>query len=165
MQEAGGPLLPDGSIPYRAVQGAKSKGFELTASGELLPGLQVLAGYTYHAKREMDGTLLNPQYPRRLLRMTASYRLPGNWSKLTLGGSVSHQSSIHYDEFNELGRATQGDVTVFGLVARYDINRHLSTSLHIENVGDKHYYNGLGGYNGYTYGNPRNVWLKATYKF
>ncbi|MNK59149.1 Ferric-pseudobactin receptor precursor [compost metagenome] len=159
-----GSLLPDGGIPYRAVQGAKSKGFELTAAGEVLPGLQMLAGYTYHAKRDADGVLLNPQYPRRLFRVATSYRLPGEWSKLTIGGSMSYQSGIYYDEFNELGRASQGGLTLFGLMARYDINNRLSASLHIENLGDKRYYNGLGAYNGYTQGNPRNAWLKLSYK-
>lgn len=164
VEDSGGVLLPDGSIPYRAVPGAKSKGFELTASGEVVPGWNVLAGYTYHAKRDDDGVLLNPQYPRRLLRLTTSYRLPGEWSKLTVGGSVSYQSGIYYDELNGLGRATQGGLTIFGLMARYDINERMSASMHIENVGDKRYYNGLGGYNGYTYGNPRNLWLKLSYK-
>ncbi|MCY1375563.1 Ferric-pseudobactin receptor [compost metagenome] len=108
--------------------------------------------------------LLNPQYPRRLFRVATSYRLPGEWSKLTVGGSVSYQSGIYYDEFNELGRASQGGLTLFGLMARYDINNRLSASLHIENLGDKRYYNGLGAYNGYTQGNPRNAWLKLSYK-
>ncbi len=164
VEDPDGALLPDGSIPYRAVQGARSRGFEFTASGEVSPGWQLMAGYTYHAKRDSEGLLLNPQYPRRLLRVTTSYRLPGDWRRLTVGGSLSYQSRIHYDEYGELGRARQGGLTVLGLMARYDINERLSASLHIENVGDKRYYNGLGGYNGYTYGNPRNVWLKLHYK-
>ncbi|WP_295988333.1 TonB-dependent receptor [uncultured Variovorax sp.] len=157
-------LLPDGSTPYRAVPGARSKGFELTASGELAPGWQVLAGYTYHAKRDNDGVLLDPTIPNRLFRVSTSYRLPGDWSKLTIGGNLSYQSSIYYDEASGLGRATQGGLTLIGLMARYEINPKLSASLNIENLTDKRYYSGLGGYNGYTYGRPRNVWLKLTYK-
>lgn len=37
--------------------------------------------------------------------------------------------------------------------------------LNVENLGDKHYFSGLGGYNGYSYGNPRNTWMKLNYQF
>lgn len=164
VEDTSAGLLPDGSIPYRAVPGAHSKGFELTASGELAPGWQVLAGYTYYAKRDKDGALLEPTIPNRLFRVSTSYRLPGEWSKLTIGGSVNYQSGIYYDEYSGLGRASQGGLTVIGLMARYEFSKKLSASLNIENLADKRYYSGLGGYNGYTYGRPRNAWLKLTYK-
>ena len=124
----------------------------------------MLEGYTYHAKRDNDGALLNPTYPTRLLRVSTSYRLPGEWNRLTVGGSVSYQSGIYYDEYAGLGRASQGGLTLLGLMARYEFTPQLSASLNIENLGDKRYYSGLGGYNGYTYGPPRNVWLKLSYK-
>lgn len=164
VEDTSAGLLPDGSVPYRAVAGARSRGFELTASGELATGWQMLEGYTYHAKRDNDGALLNPTYPTRLLRVSTSYRLPGEWNRLTVGGSVSYQSGIYYDEYAGLGRASQGGLTLLGLMARYEFTPQLSASLNIENLGDKRYYSGLGGYNGYTYGPPRNVWLKLSYK-
>jgi iron complex outermembrane receptor protein/outer membrane receptor for ferric coprogen and ferric-rhodotorulic acid len=165
VEDPSSPPLPDGSTPYRAVKGARSKGFELTASGEVAPGLQLMGGYTYFAKRDAEGALLLPSTPQRLFRLAASYRLPGEWSKLTIGGNVSYQSSIYYDEAGGLGRASQGGVTLFGLMARYDFNRHVSASVNVENLTDKYYYSGLGGYNGYNYGTPRNVWMKVSYKF
>jgi len=164
VEDTSAGLLPDGSIPYRAVPGAHSRGFELTASGELAPGWQMLAGYTYYAKRDNDGVLLDSTIPNRLFRISTSYRLPGEWSKLTIGGSVNYQSGIYYDEYSGLGRASQGGLTVIGVMARYEFSKKLSASLNIENLADKHYYSGLGGYNGYTYGRPRNAWLKLTYK-
>lgn len=159
-----GPL-PDGSTPYRAVKGARSRGFEMTASGELTPGWQVMTGYTYHAKRDSLDVLLNPNYPRRLFRVATSYRLPGQLSGLTIGGNISYQSGISYEEANGLGTATQGGLTLLGLMARYQFDKQLSLSLNVENVTDKYYYSGLGYYNGYNYGNPRNAWLKMNYKF
>lgn len=165
VEDPSSPPLPDGSTPYRAVKGARSKGFELTASGEVAPGLQLMGGYTYFAKRDAEGALLLPSTPQRLFRLAASYRLPGEWNKLTIGGNVSYQSSIYYDEASGLGRASQGGVTLFGLMARYDFNRHVSASINVENLTDKYYYSGLGGYNGYNYGTPRNVWMKVSYKF
>jgi len=106
-----------------------------------------------------------PANPQRLFRMAASYRLPGAFSKLTIGGNVSYQSSISYDESGGLGSVRQGGVSLFGLMARYEFDQHVSASVNVENLGDKRYYSGLGGYNGYNYGTPRNVWLKMGYKF
>jgi len=164
VEDSSAGLLPDGSLPYRAVPGARSKGFELTASGELARGWQMMGGYTYHAKRDNNGAVLDPTIPNRLLRVSTSYRLPGEWSKLTIGGSLSYQSDIYYDEYSGLGRASQGGIALIGLMGRYEFNKKLSASLNIENLTDKYYYSGLGGYNGYTYGRPRNAWLKLTYK-
>ncbi|CAB3678992.1 TonB-dependent siderophore receptor [Achromobacter pestifer] len=165
VDDVGAPPLPDGTAPQRAEKGARSQGFELTAAGEVLAGWQVMAGYTYHAKRDKHDVLMNPTYPRRLLRIATSYRLPGDWNKLTVGGSLSYQSDIYFDEYYGLGRVRQGGLTLLGLMARYDISKNVSTSLNVENLTDKRYYAGLGGYNGYTYGNPRNVWLRVKYQF
>ncbi len=163
--DAGAAPLPDGSTPYKAVKGAKSRGFEMTIAGEVLPDWQLMAGYTYHSKRNQDGDILDPTKPRRQLRLSTSYRLPGELNKLTIGGSLSYQSAIHYDEYYGAGRAEQGDVTLIGLMARYEFTPQLNATLNIENLTDKEYYSGLGGYNGYTNGNPRNMWLKVNYQF
>lgn len=163
--DTGAALLADGTTPYRAVKGARSKGFEATISGEVAQGLQVLAGYTYSSKFSNKSVLMNPTYPQRMFRLATSYRFPGALSKLTVGGNLNYQSSIYYDETYSLKRASQGGMTLIGLMARYDFSKQFNMSLNIENLTDKYYYTGLGGYNGYTYGNPRNAWLKATYSF
>ncbi|MFY2059437.1 TonB-dependent siderophore receptor [Achromobacter xylosoxidans] len=165
VEDPGGTPLPDGSTPYRSVAGARSKGFEVTVAGEVARGLQVMGGYTYFAKRDNDGTLLLTNYPQRLFRLATSYRLPGAWNRLTVGGSLNYQSGIHYDEAAGLGRVSQGGVALLGLMAKFEFNRQLAASINIENLTDKRYYSGLGEYNGYNYGTPRNVWMKVNYKF
>lgn len=165
VEDPGGTPLPDGSTPYRSVAGARSKGFEVTLAGEMARGLQVMGGYTYFAKRDNNGTLLLTNYPQRLFRLATSYRLPGAWNRLTVGGSLNYQSGIHYDEAEGLGRVSQGGVALLGLMARFEFNRQLAASINIENLTDKRYYSGLGEYNGYNYGTPRNVWMKVSYKF
>lgn len=160
-----GIVLADGTQAYRAVNGARTRGFETTLSGELARGWQVMGGYTYSAKFTNKGVLMNINYPQRMLRLATSYRLPGALSKLTIGGNLSYQSAISYQETYSLKTATQGGLTLIGLMARYEVSPQLSLSLNVENLTDKYYYTGLGGYNGYTYGNPRNTWLKANYKF
>jgi iron complex outermembrane receptor protein/outer membrane receptor for ferric coprogen and ferric-rhodotorulic acid len=108
---------------------------------------------------------MNTNYPQRMLRLATSYRLPGALSKLTVGGNLSYQSGTSYLETYSNKTAYQGGLTLIGLMARYDVSSQLSLSLNVENLTDKYYYTGFGGYNGYTYGNPRNAWLKANYKF
>ncbi len=130
-----------------------------------LASTRVKGTRTQGFKATVSGVLLNTSLPRRMLRSSTSYRLPGDWSRLTLGGSLSYQNGIYFDENYGLGRATQGSVTLIGLMARYEFSRQLSASLNIENLGGKRYYAGLGGYNGYTEGTPRNAWLKLQYKF
>ncbi|WP_432241354.1 TonB-dependent siderophore receptor [Herbaspirillum robiniae] len=163
--DTGAGALPDGTTPYRAVNGAKTRGFETTISGELARGWQLMAGYTYSAKFTSKNVLMNTNYPQRMFRLATSYRLPGALSKLTVGGSLSYQSGISYVETYSNQTAYQGGLTLVGLMARYEVSPQLSLSLNVENLTDKYYYTGLGGYNGYTYGNPRNTWLKANYKF
>ncbi len=161
----GTTVLPDGTPVYIGVKGAKSEGFEVTVAGELVPGLQVSGGYTYTRKRDRFGTLLNPNYPRHLGRLTASYRLPGKLDAFMLGANLSYQSSATYRESYGLGIIDQPAVVLIGLMANYDITDATSLALNVENLLDKTYYSGVGGYNGYSYGNPRNVTVRLRHKF
>ena len=82
-----------------------------------------------------------------------------------MGGNLSYQSSIDYDELYGLSRAGQSGLTLLGLMARYEVNKHWSALLNIENLTDEDYYAGLGGYNGYNYGTPCSRWLRVRYQF
>lgn len=154
---------PDGSVAYVAVKGTKSRGVELTVAGELTRGWQVMGGYSDVAPRNRDGSLLSPNLPTRLFTVATSYRLPGKWSKATLGADMKVQNGTTLMDPYGLGVTSQGNVTLLGLMARYDISRRLSISLNLENVTDRHYVSY--GATGYVYGSPRNAWLKATYGF
>jgi iron complex outermembrane receptor protein/outer membrane receptor for ferric coprogen and ferric-rhodotorulic acid len=165
VEDTDGGTLPDGSTPYKAIAGARSNGYEFTMAGELLPGLQLSGGFTHHTQRDADGALLNPNYPRNIFRLATSYTLPGALNKLTIGGNISYQGGIYYDEVDGYGRVTQGGVTLIGLNAQYDVTEQFSLSGNIENLTDRKYYSGLGGYNGYIYGDPRNFWIRARYRF
>ncbi|MDR3399870.1 MAG: TonB-dependent siderophore receptor [Pandoraea sp.] len=160
-----GNLTPAGTAAYKAVNGAVSRGFETTVSGELLPGWQIMGGYSYNVKRDRTGAVVYPNYSQRLLRLGTTYRFPGILSNLTIGGSLRYQSPISYTETYSGLTVRQGGLTLIDLMARYQINRHLSASINIENLTDKRYYSGLGTYNGYNYGDPRNGWIKLTYRF
>ncbi|RYZ83038.1 MAG: hypothetical protein EOO68_33550 [Moraxellaceae bacterium] len=84
-------------------------------------------------------------------------------SGLTVGGNLSYQSSIYWDELYGRGRVTQGGLTTIGLFASYQINQKASVSLNIENISDK-FSRSFGG-NGYSVNVlPRNAWIKLHYK-
>lgn len=153
-----------GGTYYRTVDGARSKGFEFTAAGELLTGWQLMGGYTYYVKRDNKNQDLLPEYPRRTLRVSTTYRLPGAFNKLTIGGNANFQSRISRKESYGLGLMEQGGTTLIDLLAKYEISPKMSASLNIDNVTDKHYYTGL-AFVGYQYGAPRNAWLRLNYKF
>ncbi|WP_183014876.1 TonB-dependent receptor [Achromobacter sp. UMC46] len=158
---------PDGSAAYTAAKGVTSNGFELNAVGEVAPGWQVMAGYTYRNSKDATGAKVNTTDPEQLFKLATTYRFPGRWSALTIGGNVYWQSRIYYTA-SVGGRdvvADQKSYAIAGLMARYEFSRQLSASLNINNLFDKTYYSGLGSYGSAYYGEPRNALMTVNYKF
>ncbi|MGC1329429.1 TonB-dependent siderophore receptor, partial [Pseudomonas sp.] len=71
----------------------KSHGVELEASGEALPGLDVLAGYTYVHIEDEEGDKSRRFIPTHSVHGMLSYRLPG-LPQAKVGTRVSWQSAI-----------------------------------------------------------------------
>ncbi|MOA70171.1 Ferripyoverdine receptor precursor [compost metagenome] len=44
-------------------------------------------------------------------------------------------------------------------MARYQVDEHLTASLNVKNLFDKHYFNNVGFYNGVYQGEPRTMML------
>lgn len=152
-----------GSYAYRTVQGVTSRGFEMEISGELQPGWQMIAGYSYRQLKDGDGRRVDTWQPNSLFRLWTTYRLPGAWHPLTVGGGVTWQSSIAQADYGPNNETFKQDAyALVGLMARYDFNRHLSATLNVNNLLDKKYYStGFGGF----YGDPRNAMLTMKYRF
>ncbi|MDR0226025.1 MAG: TonB-dependent receptor [Burkholderiaceae bacterium] len=91
--------------------------------------------------------------PRHSVKLFSSYRLGGAWQ----GGGVNWQSQV--------GDATvrQGSHAVVNLMARYDIERHWSASVHLNNALDRKYFSYAGHYR--HYGTPRNLTVGVKYRF
>jgi outer membrane receptor for ferric coprogen and ferric-rhodotorulic acid len=94
----------DNQAVYRAVQGATTKGFEFELAGEIADGWNLSAGYAYNHTRDAKGnpvyaSILQTTAPEQLVRLFSSYRLPGVWQNLTLGGGVSWQSEFFGNVF------------------------------------------------------------------
>ncbi|MGB5955833.1 TonB-dependent siderophore receptor [Pseudomonas sp.] len=155
---------------YRAVQGAKTRGFELEVAGELTPDWHVQGGFTHRITKDGDGEKIATIEPENLLRLSTTYRLPGAWNKLTVGGSANWQSKVWKDLYNPATdaddyRHTQASYLTLDAMARYQVTEQLSVTLNGNNLTDKRYYSNLGFYNGGFYGDPRNFMLTTRYNF
>lgn len=144
----------------------RSQGIEAEVSGEVLPNLQVMAGYTYNTTKYLsDPTLKGETYstwtPKHMFRLWASYRLPGEWNRLTIGGGATVQShTLGYDRsFKVPGYA------VANLRLGYQLTPEINLALNLNNVFDKRYWTpGYAEKNGNnTYGDPRNLMITLRY--
>ncbi|QQB32587.1 TonB-dependent siderophore receptor [Achromobacter deleyi] len=141
-----------------------SKGVDLGINGELSPGWQLGAGYTYvhsaYAKGEDKGKPYAANTPDHLLRVYTTYRLPG--TRWTIGGNVRAQSAISNSGDGYTIR--QGSYTVVGLLAKYQVSRQAEIGLTVDNLFDRRYYSAVGDpwfYN--FYGAPRRFALNLRY--
>lgn len=151
-------------IASRAVDGAETKGIDLELSGEPLPGWNIYTGYSHTRTEDANGNRLTTQLPMDTFRFWNTYRLTGEWDKLTLGGGLNWnaKSSLNFARYGT--RVTQDDYFVASLMARYRINQHLATTLNLNNLFDEKYYAGMAGSYGH-YGAPRNATLSVRYDF
>lgn len=128
------------SVPEGKV---RSRGFEAEISGELTKNLNLFAGYTFNTSKYLEtesttytaGTNFSKHTPRHLLRVYASYRLPGELHAWSVGGGFNAQSST-----SSLGNVSQGGYTLWDANIGYRIDRHFSLNLVGRNLGDKRYY-------------------------
>ncbi|WP_137174018.1 TonB-dependent siderophore receptor [Massilia sp. HP4] len=175
LAQVAGQIDRDGSGPqgledyYRPADGATSKGIELDVSGEIMSGLNASIGYSIFRAKEANGVDFNSIYPRKTLRAFATYRLPGAWSKLTVGGGVNWEgSSYTVDTAVGAGvdpRIEQGSFALVNLMARYDFTKQLSAQLNVSNATDRTHFAMFAGFNQITYGAPRNTTLTLRYRF
>ncbi len=161
------PGVPVSSWCYVAAGEVRSEGFEAEISGELLPDWQVLAGYTYNTTeyirdRVNEGQTFSSTTPRHLLRLWSSYRLPGDWRRLTVGGGIAAQSGIYAR--TATAWADQGGYTLVNARIAYHLNDNFSIALNGNNLFDKNYFAGLATANS-VYGDPRNFMLTLNAKF
>ncbi|WP_296944233.1 TonB-dependent siderophore receptor [uncultured Massilia sp.] len=166
-RDGAGPLIPEAY--YRAASGARSEGVEFELTGELARGWNASAGYTQFRAKDADGVDLNSVYPRRLLRVFTTYRLPDAWSRLTVGGGVNWEGRTYTVDPNAPG-GTSGliEQEAFGLVnlmARYEFDKQLSAQLNIDNAFDKKHFGMFAAYGALTYAAPRRAALTLRYRF
>lgn len=167
--------VPDGVVlntqdpAYRAENGAETKGIDLEVAGEVAPGWNIQTGYSHTRTENADGLRLTTQLPMDTFRFWTTYRLPGEWEKVTVGGGVNwnSKSSVLFPKNRTVQvttRVTQDDYAVASLMARYQVDEHLAATLNLDNLFDEKYYSGMAGSYGH-YGPPRNANLTLRYDF
>lgn len=164
---------------FTALGEVESKGIEIEASGEILPGWQVAAGYTYTQTKYLNtaqaGEVFSTYTPEHMFHLWTKYTFNESHGVLDgfyIGGGLKAVSSFYNmaPVPGPLGGGTvairaPGYVTV-DLLAGYKINDNVTASLTVNNVLDEKYYARVGGLSVFNfYGEPRSASFKLTTQF
>ncbi|MEB6668774.1 TonB-dependent siderophore receptor [Acinetobacter vivianii] len=142
-----------------------SEGIETELRGEVLPNLNLSAGYTYNTteyKKDIakQGQTFNETTPEHIARLFATYKLPNN---LTVGGGVNYQSEWLVGRYGSKPAKQEGYALV-NLMASYPLSENITIAVNANNVLDKKYYSYLTT-DSNRYGEPRNMKLTLRAKF
>lgn len=74
---------------YRAVKGAKTKGFEVEALGQLTDAWTLAFGYAYNDSEDAQGVRINTANPKQTAKLNTNYQFSGELSGLRVGGSLN----------------------------------------------------------------------------
>ncbi|WP_406623698.1 TonB-dependent siderophore receptor [Acidovorax sp. SDU_ACID1] len=162
-EESGG-LTPGGDTAYRAVSSAMRRGWELELSGELARGWQAQGSLV----QQSSSLSTTSQYPKYQFKLGTTYRFDGGTLRgLTVGAATRWQGKTAVS--NSAATLAQQGYALLDLMARYQVDRHLSFSLNVNNALDKHYLAGLTNFSAvglmYTWGAPRSVNVGMRYDF
>ncbi|NER60969.1 TonB-dependent siderophore receptor [Pseudomonas sp. MAFF212428] len=162
-----------GSCCYVSQGEVVSKGVDLEVSGELLPDWSLMAGYTFnHNQNRSNDAVFSTQTPKHLFKLWSTYRLPGEFNDLKVGGGVNVQSSNYVSGkvpvLNNVGDVIrledyeyrQAGYAVWNAMAEYRLDDHWTLAYNLNNVFDKTYYSTVGSSVAANwYGEPRNHML------
>lgn len=150
----------------RAIDGARSRGFEIEAQGTPMTGWNASLGWSRFLLEDGDGESVKPWIPRTLVRAFTTYNPQGALSRLTVGGGVNWQSRSALDVFGPQGSVNieQEPVTLVGLMARWQLTPKISMQLNGDNLLDEKYYV-LDEYGNLYFGTPTNASASLSYRF
>ncbi|WP_431484684.1 TonB-dependent siderophore receptor [Pseudomonas solani] len=178
-QAATDPRYPNPAFSYSASccflaqDKVTSKGIDLEATGEIAPGLEVLAGYTYNQlHNDTEETLYSTVTPKHLFKLWTTYTLPGDFSAWRIGGGVTTQSPTYVSgsayRFDSGGNVidsraydfSQSGYAVYDAMVEYKVDDNWTVAANGNNLFDRRYYASVGTseYGNY-YGEPRNFTL------
>lgn len=148
----------------------RNQGFEVEVSGTPLADWNITAGYTYSDPEYIGGDKKGDEYntriPRRLLKLSSDYRLPGGLEQWRVGGDLYAQSETYSTASTYEIR--QPGYALLNLHAHYQINRQLGLQYNLNNALDKKYYQTIptsNNWGGLLYGEPRNFNLTLRYGY
>ncbi len=156
------PANPANSI----LTGSRTRGFEAQFTGQILPGWQVNAGYSYldadERGRVVAGALANRaigQVPRHLASLWNRYDVNG---RLGFGLGVTHQASQFASISNtvRLPAFTRVDAAVF-----FKLTDQIEAQVNVENLLDTRYFPASHNDNNITTGEPINARFTVRARF
>ena len=170
MLNIGPGCCPIASCIASVYPGMRSSSAQERATGrarEVSPGWNVGAGWSHWTARYSDGNPIQTDQPRSLVRLFTTYRLPGDWNRLTVGGGVNWQSHVYTIANGPNGeeRVGQGSYALVNLMARYRFDKSLSAQLNINNLMDRKYYSQIGFYSQGAWAAGRSATLTMRYQY
>jgi outer membrane receptor for ferric coprogen and ferric-rhodotorulic acid len=152
---------------YRSIDGTTTRGFEIEVAGEVHEGLNVFGGYTFRNSQDDDGNAVNTFQPRNTLKIGATYTLPGQWQKLTVGATARWQSETkNVAYYLASGQSIkQGNYAIFDAMARYKLDDKTSLNMNVYNIADERYFRTMGFYDSVFYGEGRTATLTFKREF
>lgn len=157
---------PGVSACYEASGEVRTRGVELEVGGELVPGWQMSAGYTYagaeytkSSDSAEKGERFDSDTPYNLFKVFTTYRLPGELDRWTVGGGIRTQSSA-YTSFG----VKQGGYSVSDFMLAYQPAAEWQLQANLNNAFDKRYYQNISNsWGANSFGDPRNLMLTVRY--
>lgn len=142
---------------YRGVE-FESNGFEVELAGEVMPGLNISAGYSQVKVEDENSDKTRRFIPTQQFKLATAYNVP-TVSGLRVGAGVNWQNEIYYGNSE-----VQDAYALVDLFARYALTPNLDIALNVNNVGDKKYR--LSPQWGQAnFGAPRNVMVSVNWRY
>ena len=150
-----------------------SRGVELEASGEILPGWNVFAGYpfntsSYEHDPSKEGDTYSPYTAKHILRAYTTFNLPGPAYRWTVGAGAQVQSRTKNTINSYPYTLEQGGFVVYDASVHYKITDKIKASFIVNNIFDRRYFlnvnNRALSMNSY-YGDPRNFLLRISAEY
>lgn len=136
------PDNPNFSI---ALGSARSRGFEVTGNGEVLPGWRMFASYTYTDAQLLDqessDSIASPFgsiAPKHTVKLWTSYQFPNVLHGLTIGGGLTAYSPTTAIRYGIT--VNQGTYAVADASISYAFTRKTSLSLNANNLFNRDYF-------------------------
>lgn len=151
---------------YLSAGEIESTGWELEATGKPLPGLDLMAGYTYMTSKYLkdksdQGKSFSIFTPKEQLRIWGNYHFATDSSLagVSVGLGVIANSKAQSSRGRRDQVVNSGYAVVNGRIS-YQIDKNYSLNLAVNNLLDKKYYASVGTFNTYNfYGEPRSFVL------
>ncbi len=157
------PEVSDTDASQLVVVDSTIQGFEMQLQGEVMPGWEVAAGFSYLDGEQVDQTGPTGLRPRELPETTFSiWNQVAVTDRFGIGLGLTHQGDSFIDNGNNavLPAYTRVDASAY-----YDVSENLRVQVNVENVTDTLYFPNAHSTHQVTVGAPINARFAVSAKF